>query len=195
MQKITEIKEYHTIQRKQMVNGIETYTEQKVPRFHTVNYVDGIARFGHFLLDRVFFYAFAALIGIPLGIILVFLNMQDILDSPYFNIFDTLFSWLILQPAYYFIFEVSIQSTPAKIILKRIVVDEYGNKPTPKQILIRSFTRSVPFEVFSCLGTTGWHDDWSKTFVIRKKDLEELKLLQKINNIDEQNTSTNQQAL
>jgi hypothetical protein len=57
------------------------------------------------------------------------------------------------------------------------VVDEYGEKPTFSQIVGRSFARIVPFEVFSCLGATGWHDDWSKTYVIRKKDLHELKLL------------------
>lgn len=185
MQKITEIKEYHITRQKQIVNGVETFVEKKTVKFHEIKYVEGLARFGHFLLDRVFFYAFASIIGVGLGLLLVVFDKQDIIESPYFSIMDTLFSWLILQPAFYFIFEASIQSSPAKIILGRIVVDEYGNKPTAKQILIRSFSRSVPFEIFSCMGATGWHDDWSKTFVIRKKDLKEIRLLQKINNIEE----------
>ncbi len=185
MQKITEIKELHTIKRRQLENGVESYVEKKVVRFHEINYVEGLPRLGHFLLDRVFFYFFALGIGFAIGVVLELLNRQDFLNEPYFNLVDILFSWLILQPAYYFIFEISMQSSPAKLLLGRIVVDEYGNKPTPKQILIRSFSRAVPFEIFSCMAATGWHDDWSKTLVMRKKDLKALRLMQKINNIEE----------
>ena len=185
MQKITEIKEQHIIKRREKVNGLETFVEQKFIGYRPVKYVDGMPRFGHFLLDRIFFYIFAMVVGIPLGIILVMMGFSiDTNDSSFIS-FDTIFSWLILQPLYYFIFEASIQSSPGKIIMGRIVVDEYGNKPSLKQILIRSFSRAVPFEALSCLGTTGWHDSWSKTFVIRKKDLKELNMLQKINNIQE----------
>jgi hypothetical protein len=44
----------------------------------------------------------------------------------------------------------------------------------------------VPLEIFSCLSPRGWHDTWSRTFVLRKKDLKELRLLQKINNVNEE---------
>jgi len=186
LQKITEIKIPHTLKKREMVNGAETFVEKTVLRFAEVKFVDGFPRFGHFLLDRVFFYIFATILGIVLGIVLVVIHRTSFLDDPDFKIFDTLFSWLILQPLFYFIFEASMQSSPAKAILGRIVVDEYGNKPTAKQILIRSFARAVPFEAFSCLGSRGWHDTWSGTFVIRKKDLAELRLLQKINNIQDQ---------
>jgi uncharacterized RDD family membrane protein YckC len=69
-----------------------------------------------------------------------------------------------------------LQSSPAKLILGRIVVNEYGEKPTFKQIVARSYSRIVPFEIFSCLSQFGWHDKWSDTFVLRKKDLIELQL-------------------
>jgi uncharacterized RDD family membrane protein YckC len=185
MQKITEIKEQHIIKRRETVNGVNTFVEKNYIRFHPVKFVEGLPRVGHFLLDRVFFYIFAIIIGVPVAIILVMMGISIDDNSASFKLFDTLFSWLILQPLYYFIFEALIQSSPAKIILGRIVVDEYGNKPGIKQIFIRSISRSVPFEAFSCLSTTGWHDNWSKTYVIRKKDLRELRLLQKINNIQE----------
>lgn len=185
MQKITEIKEQHTIKRKVNVNGIDTYVEEKLINYRPVKYVEGLPRFGHFLLDRVFFYIFALVITFPLKILLIKMDDSVDINDSTFKTLDILFSWFILQPLYYFIFEVSIQSSPAKILFGRIVVDEFGNKPTIKQILIRSVSRSVPFEIFSCLSTTGWHDEWSKTFVMRKKDLKDLKLLQKINDIKE----------
>ena len=185
MQKITEIKEIHILKRKAKINGKDTFVEKKFVKFREVKYVEGLPRFGHFLFDRVFFFIFTLAIGIPLGILLMNLGISIDSEDSFFKTFDTLLNWLFLQPLYYFIFEVSMQSSPAKIILGRIVVDEFGNKPSVKQIFIRSISRAVPFEAFSCLGTCGWHDKWSKTIVIRKKDLKELKMLQKMNTIDE----------
>jgi uncharacterized RDD family membrane protein YckC len=184
LQKITEIKERYTVKRKEKVNGIETLVEKNLVRYRDVPYVDGWARFGHFLLDRVFLYIFSILFWIGAGVVLSLTGYSYLLDDPNLSIYDTLISWLLLYPAYYFIFEAAMQASPAKAILGRVVVDEYGNKPPVKSILIRSFSRCVPFEPLSCFGSTGWHDDWSKTFVIRKKDLEELRLFQKINNIE-----------
>ena len=68
--------------------------------------------------------------------------------------------------------------------VKRIVLNKYGNKSTTKQIFIRSISCAVPLDVLSFLGVTGWHDDWNKTFVLRKKHLAGLKLLQQIKNIN-----------
>lgn len=186
MQKITEIKESYTVKRREKVNGEYVMVDKTLVRFRDVNYVEGWPRFGHFLLDRVFLYIFTIIFGVMLGVILLLTDSAYILSEPWFGVVDTLLSWLVIQPLYYFVFEFSMQSSPAKLILGRIVVDEYGNKPTASQILARSFSRCVPFEYFSCLGTTGWHDDWSNTFVIRKKDLEELRMIQKINNIQNQ---------
>lgn len=184
MQKITEISETYTVKRKEKVSGVDTYVEKTFTKYREVPVVDGIARFGHFLLDRVFLYIFGTLIGMGLGLLIIVFGISFNYESQEAKIYDTLFSWLILQPLFYFIFEAGMQSSPAKAIFGRIVVDEYGNKPTVKQIFIRSISRAVPFEAFSCLSPRGWHDTWSKTFVIRKKDLKELRLLQKINNIE-----------
>lgn len=184
MQKITEIKEYYTTSRKQKVNGSETPAEEKLARYRDVPYVDGWPRLGHFLLDRVFIYIFSMAFWVVAGVLLSVTGLTHLPEDEHLGIYDTLISWLILYPAYYFIFEFSMQSSPAKALLGRIVVDEYGNKPTAKQILIRSFSRSVPFEIFSCLSARGWHDTWSDTFVIKKSDLQDLRLLQKIDSID-----------
>jgi uncharacterized RDD family membrane protein YckC len=192
VQKITEIKETYTVKRKETINGTDTFVEKVFSRSREVPVVEGLPRFGHFLLDRVFFYIFSLLIGVFIGVIIGVTGADIDFETSQMKIYDTLFSWLILQPLFYFIFEASMQSSPAKAILGRIVVDEYGNKPSIKQIFIRSISRSVPFEAFSCLSSRGWHDTWSNTFVLRKKDLNELKLLQKINNIGNSPTGTNE---
>ena len=89
----------------------------------------------------------------------------------------TIFGYVVLYPGYYILLESTSQASLAKIILGRVVIDEYGNKPTFGQIVARSYSRIVPFEAFSCLSNTGWHDNWSKTYVIRKQDLEDIKVL------------------
>jgi hypothetical protein len=35
----------------------------------------------------------------------------------------------------------------------------------------------IPFEIFSCLGSRGWHDKLSNTFVVSKKEAETLRSL------------------
>jgi uncharacterized RDD family membrane protein YckC len=186
MQKLTEIREQISVKRRQYVDGKETFVETKMWRFRNVPVVEGLPRFGHFLIDRVAMTICSFGLGILLGLVLAFTGNTGLVDDPSFDLFDRLFTWFVIQPAYYFIFEASMQSTPGKAILGRIVVDEYGNKPTMQQILIRSVSRTVPFEIFSCLSDRGWHDTWSRTFVLRKKDLQELRLLQKINNVNEE---------
>lgn len=190
MQKLTEIKESYTTQKRIRENGSVTTVPQNMTRFRSVPFVEGGARFGHFILDRIGLVLFSTVVGAGLGIVLVITHQTDFVQNSYFDLYERLFNWFILQPFYYFIFELGMQSTPGKVIMKRVVVDEYGNKPTTRQIFIRSIARTVPFEPFSCLNTLGWHDAWSKTFVIRKKDLEELRLLQKINTIDTSPSST-----
>lgn len=67
------------------------------------------------------------------------------------------------------------------------MVDEYGKRPTFKKIIIRTLCRFVPFDLYSCLGdpSFGLHDEWSKTFFIKKNELQ--KLLDEIENLDNNN--------
>lgn len=175
--KITEIREYYTVKRKEKNKAGEIVEVDKTFwRYKEVNYVTGWARFGHFLLDRVFYYILAIFFGVTLGAILGMLGGA----SWFYDINDTLLDiifYCTIYPGYYLLLESTSQASLGKLILGRVVVDEYGEKPQFSQILGRSFARIVPFEAFSCFGNTGWHDDWSGTFVIRKKDLEELRVL------------------
>ncbi|MFN5147949.1 MAG: RDD family protein [Flavobacteriia bacterium] len=169
MKKITEIKiekELFKSDKDEMGNRI------KVPYLGKVNYqlklVQGWARFGHYLIDLVVIYALAIVLGIVLAIVNpeFILNMGDIEERIY---------GMLIVAFYYFISEVTTQRTIGKLATRSVVVDEYGNKPSALAILGRSLARIVPFEAFSCLGEQGWHDTWSKTFVITKAELEQVK--------------------
>lgn len=180
--KITEIKEYYTVKRKEKNSAGEMVeVEKNLYRYKEVNFVTGWARFGHYLLDRIFYSIGEAIFGLILGLVLGATGNGDMInDGGGGDIAITLFSFLILYPGYYLILEATCQASLAKLILGRVVVNEYGEKPTFNQLLGRSYARIVPFEPFSCLGNTGWHDNWSKTYVIRKKDLEDLLVMARL---------------
>jgi uncharacterized RDD family membrane protein YckC len=181
--KITEIREEFTVRRKERgPDGVRRDVEKKITRFREVDFVSGWARFGHFIIDYIFYQGFLLLIGGAIGVIVVFTGRVNTLEDQGFTTLLKILNWLVFYPGYYLLFEASMQSSPGKLILGRIVVNEYGEKPTFKQILARSYSRIVPFEPFSCFAQTGWHDNWSETYVIRKKHLNELNLLISVQN-------------
>ncbi len=189
--KITEIRETYTV--KSIIKGeglaIDGTKFENITsvRFKPVATVEGGARFWHYILDTIIYNGFATIVGVPIVLLLVFLGVDISMltdESVAGNLLDRMVSWLILYPGYYILFESTLQSTPGKLILGRIVVDEYGEKPSFMTIVKRSYIRIIPFETFSCFSGLGWHDSWSETMVIRKKDLEELKLALKVQEFD-----------
>ena len=79
---------------------------------------------------------------------------------------------------YYNIFEIFTARTLGKLVTQTIVVNEYGEKPHYEVVLLRSLCRLIPFEILSFIGMPprGWHDSLSKTYVVKKRELEEMKL-------------------
>jgi uncharacterized RDD family membrane protein YckC len=124
-----------------------------------VNTISMGPRFGHFIIDMFIIQIISYLINL----IPVF-EISGFLD-------------LLLYPLYYIIFEFFYQWTPGKFITGTIVIDDYGNKPDIQSIILRTFIRFVPFEPFSCLDekSWGWHDKWTKTYVIKKGELSTIK--------------------
>ncbi len=186
--KITEIKETYTVKSRIRGDGVAAdgskFEHKTLTRYKEVITVDGWARFGHFMLDRVFFYILSILVGLLLGTLSVLTGTSDLWGSPGSDFLINVFTYVILFPGYYLFFEYFMQSTPGKLILGRVVINEYGEKPTFSQILGRSYARIVPFEAFSCFSGLGWHDAWTETMVIRKKDLKELNLALKVQQFD-----------
>jgi len=70
---------------------------------------------------------------------------------------------------YYVGFEVLFGRTIGKLLTGTRVVTLSGARPRFGQVVIRSLSRMVPFEPFSCLSDppVGWHDQWSGTRVVR----------------------------
>ncbi|MFI5196603.1 MAG: hypothetical protein ACHQD8_05900, partial [Chitinophagales bacterium] len=58
-----------------------------------------------------------------------------------------------------------------KLITGTVAVKEDLTKITWNEAVIRSTGRLVPFEAFSALGGVPWHDKWSKTIVIKKRQV------------------------
>ena len=84
---------------------------------------------------------------------------------------------VVVQLFYFNVFEIFFARTVGKFITQTVVVDENGEKPHYENIMIRSLSRLIPFEVLSFIGTPprGWHDSLSKTYVVNKRLLDEQK--------------------
>ena len=139
-----------------------------------VEVVDGWPRFGHYLLDAIFIWILGAAFGFLLG---VAIQQNPALFSLENGRFELNLIGSFISFGYYVLFEVITSSTPAKLILGRTVINEYGEKIDAGQAALRSLIRLIPFEAFSCLGERGWHDRWTKTFVVRNAEKEELQRL------------------
>ncbi len=93
---------------------------------------------------------------------------NDILQYTFYT-FVTLF--------YYNVFEIFTGQTFGKLVTQTVVVTENGEKPHHEVILIRTLIRLVPLEFISFFGplARGWHDMFSKTYVVKKWELEQKK--------------------
>lgn len=133
-------------------------------------------RFIHHLIDIVAFYGIIFLVIVSINLIALQFNIDPdtVSEHPFMAIAPTLIFLLL-----YFTFELFFQQTPGKMIMKSYVIKEDGSAPSAKTLLIRTFSRIVPFEPFSCLNERGWHDTWSKTYVVKKDELEAIKRFQK----------------
>jgi uncharacterized RDD family membrane protein YckC len=177
MKKISELKETKELfktERDENGNKIKVPYEKTVT--YNVNVISGWARFGHYLIDGVCIYA----IAFTLGILLAVVNPDFVLSM---NGLEERIYGMLIVALYYFVSEVTTQRTIGKLATSSLVVDEYGNKPSASTILGRSFARIVPFEAFSCFSERGWHDTWTKTYVVSKAELEKIKRMQQADGV------------
>lgn len=172
--KITELKEKKMSTREiKDASGQRVRTQVVVELPRKIKTISGWPRFGHYLID------FVILIGI--SVLLTYIGLLNPARN-YFGsrggmnfryAFD--FSGYIITFAYYAISEATMGRTIGKMVTNSYVIDEYAKKPEVGTILLRSISRIVPFEAFSCLGERGWHDQWSKTYVVSKTEWDSLK--------------------
>jgi len=125
-------------------------------------------RFANYILDLIFIWIFIFIFLLMLIMVLRIFAPESL---SFFREENQLLNYLIAfvsMMIYYSFFEALTGRTLAKFITKTKVINEKGGKPNFKTTLIRTIGRFVPFEVFSFLGSKpiGWHDEWSKTFVV-----------------------------
>jgi uncharacterized RDD family membrane protein YckC len=122
-----------------------------------------MSRVGNFIFDKL-------IIDVALG----FLGLAAL---EFFGETGPITEWIlfiIFFFLYYIIFESIWQRTPGKFITGTKVVTCDGTKPTIGTIAKRALIRFVPFDPLSFLNgrAYGWHDRWSKTYVIKAQRFE-----------------------
>lgn len=130
-------------------------------------------RFIHSVIDTILIYFLTAFsmqvvrIG-DMGFTLWFGNTGIVVDSG--NLYLVFF-------LYYFFTELILHKSFGKYLTKSVVVDEFGQYLSLSQTLIRTLCRLIPFEPLSCLASPsiGWHDRFSKSYVIMQSDMESLR--------------------
>ncbi len=138
---------------------IKTY-QQEVRLRRELDLVPAGKRFFNFLIDAI----------------MIYIIIQIVYLLPYSSYYD--FIVFFIFPIYYIIAEYKYQQTIGKFITKTKVIDIYGNKPTLKQIVLRTLIRFVPYEILTFLmRERGWHDTWTKTYVLHIEELEEISIL------------------
>ena len=117
-------------------------------------------RFGTFVIDYLGAIAFA------FCLVFVFVLVFRDATLRFIETVPEIVQGVILFLIYYMFFEGIWARTPGKWVFGTVVVAEDGTKPPLRTILIRTLCRMIPFEVFSFLGSRGWHDGISNTHVV-----------------------------
>lgn len=132
----------------------------------------------NFLIDNILILILAYLIALILELVFQFANFK----------FDRSVSLILLIPtvffAYYYFFEFYLQKTIGKFLTNTIVIDEYANRPTRKQIVWRIFYRIPRFRLINFYWKEymegnkfchGLHDRKTTTWVVPMEEFQQLK--------------------
>lgn len=189
MKKVTELaeKRFRTTYTKDK-SGNRVRGRQEYYAFRSVRSLGAGLRFVHLLVDG---FIINLVYGLISYIYLQFFLSTDTSVNTMLTVnFFFGYSNLILLLAYYLVFETYYQQTIGKMITGSVVINEYAKKPSFQEILLRTVIRYVPFDALSFLfsdNAIGWHDQWSKTYVVSKEELRTLKKL-----ISEQSKDSNE---
>ncbi|MCB0628799.1 MAG: RDD family protein [Saprospiraceae bacterium] len=118
-------------------------------------------RFANFLIDYI-------PVGIFAMVIFIIFDLIGIMSLDSDGLLDRLVGMLLYAVAYILMEGGLKGKTIGKYITKTRTVMTDGSEPDFNTLVKRSFSRIVPFEPFSFLGSAddGWHDRWTDTIVI-----------------------------
>lgn len=122
------------------------------------------ARFANYLIDLVLSVVFMIGAGPIFG-----LKIWDQMVWVFGERSCLILYLIVIRIFYYLFFEGIWGVTPGKFLTGGRVTDFYGGRIGFGKVLSRTFSRLVPFEAFSFLGSgDGWHDQWSQTYVLKE---------------------------
>ncbi|MHA4808989.1 RDD family protein [Flavitalea flava] len=94
-------------------------------------------------------------------------------NYPSLNPQENLLDDYLLFGFYYSLAEAVFNGkTLGKLVTQTRAVQEDGSPITTSMAFIRGFSRLIPFEAISALGSPPhpWHDKWSRTFVVNEEE-------------------------
>lgn len=127
----------------------------------------------NYIIDIIFVFIGLFLFGFMVGI-LISLGVESVgtwvggLGDLGWNLIG-----IIILIIYYTLTEGFFSRSIGKLITGTIVVNENGEKITFGLAFKRSLCRLIPFDALSFLGTRGWHDSITNTYIVEKKALDE----------------------
>ncbi|MBP1224330.1 RDD family protein [Flavobacterium sp. 1355] len=131
-------------------------------------------RFLNYILDFIFVTIIFVMICLFIGVLIGLFGLDGLREAMD-GMGDS--GWnlvlVVIYLSYFFITEGIFGRSIGKFITGTVLVDENGEKPDFGSVVKRSFSRLIPFDNFSFLGSRGWHDSISDTYVVNKKALEE----------------------
>ena len=181
--KITAISKIKKVTRKDR-NSLGEWEENvfEYKYIETLPYISFTRRLFHRLVDIVMMHLFFIIIYFSFGFIIGLLSEISklvILENniSYFIIGATfILSYFFTSFFYYVLFESLFGRTIGHLLSGAIVLNEYGEKPTFKNIIIRAISRYMPLNSISAFEHRAWHDLWSNTLVVHKKSYEKFML-------------------
>jgi uncharacterized RDD family membrane protein YckC len=120
-------------------------------------------RFGTLIVDYACYIAFSFCVGVAVALAFGNAGIEKLQSIP-----DVLLGAVMIF-VYYLFLEGVWGRTVGKLIFGTVVVNEFGGKPSIKQVIGRTLSRFIPFEVFSGFSDRPWHDTISNTHVVLAK--------------------------
>jgi uncharacterized RDD family membrane protein YckC len=149
------------------------FSEEDIYRYE---YASTGQRFLNYLIDFLFLrFVVDAAVGFIIGFVikLLFPDVRESIGavSETTLILVGLAVWLITFVAYYTFSEKWFKGyTLGKLITGTRAVRSDGSTLTWENAFLRSISRIVPFEPLSGFGGHPWHDQWTKTMVIKSRN-------------------------
>lgn len=149
------------------------FTEEDIFRYE---YATTGQRFLNFVIDNLFMtyalgYVTGSLVGYLLGsffpeFALDLFSDPESLEVIMFGVILAYFNYII----YYSFCEKLFRGyTLGKLITGTRAIRNDGKELTFRDTILRTLSRIVPFEVFSGFGGHPWHDEWTRTMVIKSR--------------------------